>query len=717
MLAVGLVAGLIISAPARAIEEEPWGFSKPCPDVLVIGYRGSGQPLTQEKGLGTQVSAYYQEIANQVRASGHTVAFHASPYPAVPVEKGLGEILSSVNEGLTDSIGLSSVVDGLCDNKTKIVLIGYSQGAMVVHDSLQWFKDRLLGAVFLGDPYFNPKEGGTKFGGYYINRTGILGSADEDEQYHSSLYSVCLRYDIVCQGNQLDGQAIIDAWASAPDVHTNGYQSKTGLLLARAIGIDISDRLNGPESGLGAAGVAIMADSSGSMLSNDPKYLRRSAGLAFVSASTRSDRVGVVDFDSNAVVLSEAVNPVDERDALEAALNQIDADGGTNIGAALDAGCGVLGRSGTQESKAGILLTDGDGDYSNEASCFAHEKWPVYTFGLGESTNDALLNQIAKQTGGEFVKLDDTSDMVCQFQRVRALIGGTGGGTCNPVGTIHQGEVTARILTVKNGLKQTTFMITWPGSDVSLTAISPSGRRVDRGTVADDIRRETGSTFDSLTIDNPEPGDWVIEVEGLVVADTGEPYTLQQTAVPLGNQPPAIKTSVVKRGLSVQVSAAGTKDPDGNEVEGYLWSFSDGAIASGPDVSHRFAAPGTYEVTLVAVDGLGASSTTSFSVEVGGLSRWSGADRYEASAAISQASFEPGVATAYIASGLVFTDALSGSPVAGKTPGPVLLVKPDEIPGSIASELARLKPDRIVVLGGPNTIGADVETELVDLLP
>lgn len=96
----------------------------------------------------------------------------------------------------------------------------------------------------------------------------------------------------------------------------------------------------------------------------------------------------------------------------------------------------------------------------------------------------------------------------------------------------------------------------------------------------------------------------------------------------------------------------------------------------------------------------------------GEVQRWSGADRFETSAAISEVSFDPGVATAYVASGRVFTDALSGAPVAGKTDGPVLLVDTDKLPSSITTELQRLKPTKIVVFGGANTITDGVLTQL-----
>ncbi|MEC5151393.1 cell wall-binding repeat-containing protein [Cryobacterium sp. GrIS_2_6] len=98
-------------------------------------------------------------------------------------------------------------------------------------------------------------------------------------------------------------------------------------------------------------------------------------------------------------------------------------------------------------------------------------------------------------------------------------------------------------------------------------------------------------------------------------------------------------------------------------------------------------------------------------------SRVGGADRYETSAAISAATFQPGVSVAYVASGQDFPDALSGGAAAGFYKGPLLTVQPGSIPPAIASELERLKPARIVVLGGIAAVSDAVETQLALLAP
>ncbi|MCU1461221.1 MAG: repeat-containing protein [Acidimicrobiales bacterium] len=88
------------------------------------------------------------------------------------------------------------------------------------------------------------------------------------------------------------------------------------------------------------------------------------------------------------------------------------------------------------------------------------------------------------------------------------------------------------------------------------------------------------------------------------------------------------------------------------------------------------------------------------------VTRLAGADRFGTAAAISQATYGPGVPVAYIATGLGFADALAGAPAAAKGAGPVLLVDGGGIPGPTAAELQRIKPGRIVVLGGEGAVSA-----------
>ncbi|NUU33207.1 cell wall-binding repeat-containing protein [Arthrobacter sp. C9C5] len=94
-----------------------------------------------------------------------------------------------------------------------------------------------------------------------------------------------------------------------------------------------------------------------------------------------------------------------------------------------------------------------------------------------------------------------------------------------------------------------------------------------------------------------------------------------------------------------------------------------------------------------------------------------GSDRYATSAAISKANYAPNVDVAYIANGGNFPDALSGAAPAGANKGPILLATTTGIPAAIATELARLKPKKIVILGGTGAINSSVATALKKYSP
>ncbi|MCS5732987.1 cell wall-binding repeat-containing protein [Herbiconiux daphne] len=103
--------------------------------------------------------------------------------------------------------------------------------------------------------------------------------------------------------------------------------------------------------------------------------------------------------------------------------------------------------------------------------------------------------------------------------------------------------------------------------------------------------------------------------------------------------------------------------------------------------------------------------------EVPRVDRIGGADRFAVSAGVATDAFGTGVPVVYIASGAGFADALSGSAAAGAERGPVLLVTKDAIPTLVGIELHRLAPQRIVVLGGTNSIDSTVQSALSAYAP
>jgi putative cell wall-binding protein len=101
-----------------------------------------------------------------------------------------------------------------------------------------------------------------------------------------------------------------------------------------------------------------------------------------------------------------------------------------------------------------------------------------------------------------------------------------------------------------------------------------------------------------------------------------------------------------------------------------------------------------------------------------GLKRLGGKDRFEVSANVSKeiSSRFFHASTVVLARGDVFTDALSGVPLAVALEGaPMLLTNTNGLPTAIKEEIKRLAPERAVILGGTGSISTSVEKQLRQL--
>lgn len=83
--------------------------------------------------------------------------------------------------------------------------------------------------------------------------------------------------------------------------------------------------------------------------------------------------------------------------------------------------------------------------------------------------------------------------------------------------------------------------------------------------------------------------------------------------------------------------------------------------------------------------------------------RIGGADRYEVAANIANTYF-PSPKRAYIATGMTFADALTGSVAAAKQEAPILLTKSNQIPENIQTYLIKKNINDITILGGTGSV-------------
>lgn len=84
------------------------------------------------------------------------------------------------------------------------------------------------------------------------------------------------------------------------------------------------------------------------------------------------------------------------------------------------------------------------------------------------------------------------------------------------------------------------------------------------------------------------------------------------------------------------------------------------------------------------------------------VSRLDGASRYETAAQVAS-QYAPGVPAVYIATGRSFADALAAGPAAGST-SPLLIVDGGTVPAAVTTQVARLTPGVVILVGGPAAV-------------
>ncbi len=203
---------------------------------------------------------------------------------------------------------------------------------------------------------------------------------------------------------------------------------------------------------------------------------------------------------------------------------------------------------------------------------------------------------------------------------------------------------------------------------------------------------------------------------GTAVIDGGAAHTLDPIAVLDLRSTAGTKTTEARVSNSNATSGgglltAGRFVPLGHPT---LWSLVDPAVGG-------TATTGPKHVYVQFGDGQGNWSGVSDHLITldahPSVTRFSGTDRYGTAAAISSGSFSPGAPVVFVATGAGFPDALAGAAVAGRIGAPVLLVTATTLPAATRTELARLKPDRIVILGGTGVVSNAVATALQPFAP
>lgn len=269
----------------------------------------------------------------------------------------------------------------------------------------------------------------------------------------------------------------------------------------------------------GGLRTVVVVDESGSMADEARMEFAKAGARQFVNNTPDLDALGVVGFASTPRVVFplQAVQGQPVRDAAQVAIDELVPSGSTNIGGGLDKALDELKNKGTRScNELVVMLSDGDhNDGTAPGSVIPslqEEGVAVITVGVGNGISpngESSLQSIAVSTGGKYYRVRSSADLVSLLTLLAQESSGSGLLASAPLSLWPTSQVTQEAWIEENA-GVATFVVSFAdaASDVELTAVDPSGVRhtmADVGTA--------GKFSRQLTIKDPAPGLWLIEVE------------------------------------------------------------------------------------------------------------------------------------------------------------------------------------------------------------
>jgi hypothetical protein len=238
---------------------------------MFIGARGSGEPADRAThGMGRSVDYMANRLDAALVANGLTMSKLPVIYPAAGVEvliPSKAEIallasghpieaaalyydhefkryIASINEGISQAMKEANVVATGCPD-TMLVMAGYSQGAMVIHQAERRLDgqrdaaahDAVIGTLLLGDGDRIHESRASLFGSAPVGGEGVrvylhgIQPHDVDEPWSTA--EICNSQDIVCDFN-LEHVRSLQRARSASGVHTR-YLAHDPAVLNQAV--------------------------------------------------------------------------------------------------------------------------------------------------------------------------------------------------------------------------------------------------------------------------------------------------------------------------------------------------------------------------------------------------------------------------------------------------------------------------------------------------
>lgn len=176
----------------------------------------------------------------------------------------------------------------------------------------------------------------------------------------------------------------------------------------------------------------------------------------------------------------------------------------------------------------------------------------------------------------------------------------------------------------------------------------------------------------------------------------------RSSELPFSSDPIKVNNIIKANSISAGYGYALTR------TNGSIWGWGDntqGQLGSGiVNVNGQDGYDGTYVPTKAALD-LGSTTTPIFS-------RVSGYTAVNTAVEISKQGWPTGSSTVILATGINFPDALAAATLAHQFDAPILLTNSKALDSDAQTEIERLNPTKIIIVGGSAVVSSEIEDTL-----
>lgn len=241
---------------------------------------------------------------------------------------------------------------------------------------------------------------------------------------------------------------------------------------------------------------------------------------------------------------------IDVKTQAKSAIDSLTSRGTTSIGGGLQRGQEQLSTRGQANHPwAIVLLSDGlenTAPYVRDVlPAIRASKTTVHTVGLGSDADEALMLDIAAQTGGTYNFAPTPQELAGIYNTIAGAVANRQ-TLLTATGVAQQGMIDQKDVVIDSTVSGATFSLSWTNSSstIDLVLRKPNGQIIDPTVAASDPNVEyvAGSTYKYYRVIRPTlvTGVWQIRItggsvtaageKGVIASPAGESYTVRVTA-------------------------------------------------------------------------------------------------------------------------------------------------------------------------------------------